>query len=82
VYGILDRLEDADWITGSWEEPSVDGRPRRRLYQLTPTGHAEAENILAAHRPRARNVAGTGPARRPAALGGIRRPHAPHLGGA
>jgi len=33
VYAVLDRLEDADWITGSWEEAPPDGRPRRRLYR-------------------------------------------------
>lgn len=39
VYGALDRLEDAGWITGSWERrPTGDGRPRRRLYRLTAEG--------------------------------------------
>ena len=32
VYAVLDRLEDAGWVTGSWERPAdrADGRPRRR----------------------------------------------------
>lgn len=50
VYAVLDRLEDARWITGEWEVLEEAGekrawrrekRARRRLYRLTPTG-AEA----------------------------------------
>lgn len=45
LYPILDRLERAGVITGSWEDvdPSEAGRPRRREYVLTPSGRATAE---------------------------------------
>jgi PadR family transcriptional regulator, regulatory protein PadR len=52
VYGILDRLEDAGWITGRWEDqPPNANTPRRRLYRLTPTGVIAARDLLAARRP-------------------------------
>jgi len=55
VYGVLDRLEDAGWITGRWEaqhpEPS---KPRRRFYRLTDAGVIAARDLLAARRPQAR----------------------------
>lgn len=60
VYAVLDRLEDAGWVTGSWERPAdrADGRPRRRYYRLTPTGaeaarqHAVAPAAAPPPRPR------------------------------
>src|SRR4029453_3367503 len=56
VYGVLDRLEDADWINGRWEDqPPNANTPRRRLYRLTPTGVASARNLLATRRPAARD---------------------------
>jgi PadR family transcriptional regulator PadR len=58
VYGVLDRLEDAVWITGRWEENPEGGRPRRRLYRLTPNGRIEALQLLAERRPSA--APGTG----------------------
>jgi PadR family transcriptional regulator, regulatory protein PadR len=52
VYGVLDRLEDAGWITGWWEEQHPEpGRPRRRFYRLTPNGTAAAQQLLTARRP-------------------------------
>jgi len=52
VYGVLDRLEDAAWITGQWEDqPPESNKPRRRLYRLTPTGLTAARNLLATRRP-------------------------------
>ena len=52
VYGVLDRLEDAGWIVGRWEDVPPDvGRPRRRLYTLTPTGSNSARQVLAQRRP-------------------------------
>lgn len=52
VYGVLDRLEDAEWITGTFEERNpVPGRRRRKLYQLTPAGAEHATTLLAKHRP-------------------------------
>jgi DNA-binding PadR family transcriptional regulator len=52
VYGVLERLEEWGWITGTWEElPPGEARPRRRYYQLTPTGRVEATALLAERRP-------------------------------
>jgi PadR family transcriptional regulator PadR len=54
VYGVLDRLEDAGWVSGRWEEqPGIEGRPRRRYYRLTPTGVPAARGLLARRRPEA-----------------------------
>lgn len=49
LYPILLRLESAGWFTSRWEtvEPSEVGRPRRRLYRLTPTGLRRASEIFA-----------------------------------
>lgn len=47
VYRVLDRLEDAEWITGRWEDVNPErGKPRRRFYRLSETGLAEARAIL------------------------------------
>jgi PadR family transcriptional regulator PadR len=52
VYGVLDRLEDAGWVTGRWEDQPPDANtPRRRLYRLTPSGAIAAHDLLAARRP-------------------------------
>ena len=52
VYGVIDRLEDAKWITGHWEEQHPDGnKPRRRFYSLTPNGVIKARALLAERRP-------------------------------
>lgn len=52
VYGVLDRLEDRNWITGHWEEQDQDSsKPRRRFYRLTPRGLAEIQALLAERRP-------------------------------
>ncbi len=54
VYGVLDRLEDIRWISGRWEEENPEpGKPRRRLYRLTPTGVIGAREILRERRPQA-----------------------------
>lgn len=56
VYGVLDRLEDAQWITGRWEDHHPQpNRPRRRFYQLTPTGAVPATRLLTARRPATRH---------------------------
>ena len=55
VYGVLDRLEDANWITGRWEDHHPQpNKPRRRFYQLTPTGAVSASRLLTARRPAAK----------------------------
>lgn len=53
VYGVIDRLEVAGWVGGRWEtENPQPGKPRRRLYRLTPTGASATRELLAARRPR------------------------------
>lgn len=49
LYPILLRLESAGWFASQWEaiDPSVAGRPRRRLYRLTPNGLTRASEIFA-----------------------------------
>ena len=53
VYPALRRLEGSGLVRSSWEATRAaheEGRPRRRLYQLTPAGRklsVEAERRLA-----------------------------------
>jgi PadR family transcriptional regulator, regulatory protein PadR len=49
LYPILLRLEGAGWLVSRWEsiDPSVAGRPRRRLYRLTSTGLRRASEVFA-----------------------------------
>jgi PadR family transcriptional regulator, regulatory protein PadR len=49
LYPILIRLESAGWFVSRWEkiDPATAGRPRRRLYRLTPTGLQRASTVLA-----------------------------------
>jgi len=49
LYPILLRLESAGWFVSRWEavDPASIGRPRRRLYRLTPTGLARAREVFA-----------------------------------
>ncbi|MFI6513584.1 PadR family transcriptional regulator [Streptosporangium sp. NPDC050855] len=51
IYGVIDRLEDAGWVRGRWEDNPQPNKPRRKLYTLTPTGAVEARSILAQRRP-------------------------------
>ena len=54
VYGVLDRLEDIGWISGRWEDENPEpGKPRRRLYSITPTGVIGAREVLRERRPQA-----------------------------
>jgi PadR family transcriptional regulator, regulatory protein PadR len=48
VYPALARLERAGWLDSEWEDvdPSLAGRPRRRLYRLSGTGEAAARGAL------------------------------------
>jgi PadR family transcriptional regulator PadR len=49
IYPILQRLQAAGWVTARWESPDEAhdaGRPARRYYHLTHTGHARAEHAL------------------------------------
>lgn len=47
VYQTLARFESYGWVVGKWErQESVDMRPARKLYQLTPDGAAAARAAL------------------------------------
>jgi PadR family transcriptional regulator PadR len=49
VYQILARLEKTGWLTSEWEDPAVheaEGRPRRRMYRLTPEGAEQARRVV------------------------------------
>lgn len=49
LYPILLRLESAGWFVSRWEtiDPARAGRPRRRLYRLTPSGLKRASEVFA-----------------------------------
>jgi DNA-binding PadR family transcriptional regulator len=48
LYKALSRLEEFGLLTSRWEDAAtVEGRPRRRLYELTSQGVQEAERALA-----------------------------------
>jgi DNA-binding PadR family transcriptional regulator len=51
IYPILDRLLKAEWLERRWEEidPTIEGRPRRRLYSLTGIGMPAAQRALDEH---------------------------------
>ena len=51
LYPILARLEHAGWLASTWEDvdPSVAGRPRRRLYRLTGVGADTARLVVDEH---------------------------------
>jgi predicted transcriptional regulator len=46
VYPILERLEDAGLVTSRWETPDGHRGPMRRLYELTDSGTAWANEKL------------------------------------
>ena len=76
VYGVVDRLEDAGWIAGHWEDDNPEpSKPRRRLYRLTSNGVTEARLLLSARRPqtaRGRRLPELGPVQRLSILGRVR----------
>ena len=44
LYKALGRLEEFGLLTSRWEDlPAVEGRPRRRLYELTTDGKRVAQ---------------------------------------
>ncbi len=48
LYKALGRLEEFGLLVSRWEDPAAaDGRPRRRLYELTRQGTHVAEHVLA-----------------------------------
>jgi len=56
TYRNLERCEDAGWVSSRWEDSPEPGKPRRRLYRLTPDGAVRAR-VLLAERRQARTVA-------------------------
>lgn len=49
LYKALGRLEEFNLLSSRWEDAAaVDGRPRRRLYELTGQGIDVTERALAA----------------------------------
>ena len=48
IHPILARLERIGWITSRWEDidPSKEGRPRRRYYQLDPNAASQIQAAL------------------------------------
>jgi DNA-binding PadR family transcriptional regulator len=54
LYKALSRLEQFGLLTSGWEDPAAaEGRPRRRLYELTGQGARVAERALAGNADRA-----------------------------
>ena len=49
IYPALARLEHYGWLEGHWEDvdPSIEGRPKRKLYRLTRDGAATARALVA-----------------------------------
>ncbi len=48
LYKALGRLEELGLLASRWEdEPAAEGRPRRRLYELTGQGIRVADRALA-----------------------------------
>lgn len=47
VYRALRRLQDAAWVDYAWVDSPESGRPRRRLYWLTPAGNRASVDLLA-----------------------------------
>jgi PadR family transcriptional regulator PadR len=47
LYPALFRLERAKWLQSKWEDgvPAELGRPRRRMYLLTPKGEEQARSV-------------------------------------
>lgn len=59
LYKALDRLERQGLLTSRWEDAEVAlsaGRPRRRLYQVTPLGEAAVNEALPAASTMARRL--------------------------
>jgi len=50
LYKALGRLEGFGLLTSRWEDGDVEGRPRRRLYELSGRGAETAERALAERR--------------------------------
>lgn len=86
VYLVLNRLENQyKWLESRPEniDPSVEGRPRRRLYRLSPEGRRCAEAAVYEHMAVLGIASGNVGSRRVAAAGGpLLRPAKPLVPGA
>ena len=47
IYRNLERCEDVGLVTSRWEASTEPGKPRRRLYKLTPNGAVRARTLIA-----------------------------------
>ena len=52
LYKALGRLEEFGLLSSRWEDDAPEGRPRRRLYELTAQGVRAAEQARAPATPR------------------------------
>lgn len=50
VYNNLKRCEDAGFVVSRWGDSPGLGKPRRRLYQLSPAGAERARAMIAERR--------------------------------
>ena len=52
IYPLLKRLEDLGWLVSRWEDidPSIEGRPKRRLYELSATARPVASQLVDEYR--------------------------------
>jgi PadR family transcriptional regulator, regulatory protein PadR len=52
IYPMLQRFEDAGWLSSEWEkgDPSTQGRPLRRMYRITSAGKAKVAELRAEFR--------------------------------
>ena len=50
LYRALDRMEEAGLLESRWEDPApeAEGRPRRRLYQVTAEGERAFRSVAGA----------------------------------
>jgi PadR family transcriptional regulator, regulatory protein PadR len=73
VYGVIDRLEDAQLVEGHWEQQDPCAqRPRRRYYRLTGVGVLEATKLITGRVQRPRVKARTLRPGFTAGFGGLR----------
>lgn len=55
LYKALNRLAESGMLTSDWEDPAIalsEGRPRRRLYQITIRGEQAIAAAALSHPPR------------------------------
>lgn len=48
LYKALERMEERGWLSSRWEDPPIgarEGRPRRRLYEVTAAGQAALASV-------------------------------------